>query len=718
MHLTHARTSERLTLAEMLRPMDDPEHAAAIGSLPPAARREVLDWIDALRPVLEGPRAGRGARLAAAARAMGAPPKTARNKFDLLQREGWRGLADKRRRAAAAKMADVDCADRAAFANWLKGIAENYGGNVRHARKAAIAVWKAARKTGQSIPGYKTWPLPGIGGYPLGWSYGNLAKLAKLTKYERVVSGIGRAAARGHAPMVVRTRVGLHVGEVKMADDVWHDVDCHLLGSQREFVRYMELCILDVFSAHKETWGGKFRVRDEATGKRVNLREAEMRFLVAHDFCNVGYFPDRCLFFVEHGTAAVGDRVAEILHRWSRGAVRVETGGIQDKPAILGSWGGRQGGNPRLKAAIESSHRLIHFAAKWLPGQTGGDSRNNLPEDHHGRERAFRELVRAVDHAAAVMPAERLQWVLNELAAPVMAAASYARIVDEFYQIVESFVDHELEGWEESGLCVSGFRPDVGSVDFFPYSAIAELPPDQAVAVNAVLRANPALNVSRRMSRREAFDSGRRHLRRLPVQAAVEICGEDLAVERKVRNHAIVFEDADVRRGRTFRFPAVAVSPDGHEILLREGETYNTILNPFDPSRLFVMDARFALVGICGEQLVVSHADMEAAHRAMGQAARAEALAMLPYRMRHADRAGEAERAKEKNAALLAGLVPTPEERRLRERADAAAGGEANADELFASLARPGRGPEPEPEEPEADLSAIFGREPGDQEPK
>lgn len=715
MHLTHARRSECLTIAEMVRPMEDPEQAAAIGALPLGQKNQVNAWIDALAPVVEGPRAGRGLRLAEAARKMGVPVKTARNKFDALRREGWRGLLDKRQRAAAAKMADMDCADRVAFANWIKGLAENYGGNLRHARRAAIAIWKQARTSGAAIPGYTAWPLPGPSGFPLGWSYGNLAKLAKLTTYERAVSGVGRAAARKHAPMVVRTRVGLHVGEVKMADDVWHDVDCHQLGStQRQFVRYMELAILDVFSAHKETWGGKFRLKDEATGKRVNLRESDMRFLVAHDFCNVGFWPERCLFFVEHGTAAVGDRVAEILHRYSRGAIQVLTGGIQDKPALLGAYGGRQGGNPRLKAAIESSHRLSHFAAKWLPGQTGGDSRNNLPEDHHGRERAFNELCRAIDKAAASMPAERLQWVVNELSAPVMAASSYAQIVDEFYHIIANYTDHELEGWEEAGLIISGFRPSIQSMDFFPYAAIAELPPHEAQAVNAILRANPALNISRRMSRLEAFNRERRQLRRLPVQAFVEIVGPDLAVERKVRNHAITFEDAEVRRGHVFRFPAIAVDPHGREILLKDGETYNTILNPFDPSRLCVLDARFAIVGVLSEQIVVSHADMEAAHVAMGQAAHAEAVAMLPYRMRHADREGEAKRAKARNDELLSGMVMTPEERAVRDRAHDAAN-DGDMDALLSACSRPDPDAGDAPEAP-ADLSTIFGPRPGSQD--
>ena len=715
MQLTNCRRSECLTVAEMVRPLDDSEQAAAIGGLPAPQQRAVLAWLDALRPAVEGPRAGRGERIAEAARRMGVPTKTARNKFDALRREGWRGLLDKRQRAAAAKMADVDCADRAAFAAWIKGLAENYGGNVKQARRAAIALWKAARTSKASIPGYSSWPLPGLTGFPQGWSYGNLSKIAKLTDYERTLSGIGRAAARRHAPMVVRTRVGLHVGEVKMTDDVWHNVD--LLPpkmTSREFVRYMELCIIDVFSAHKEAWGGKLRVRDEATGKRVNLRGNDMRFLIAHDFCNVGYWPERCLLFGEHGTALVDDRVRKILSDYSGKKVQVIDGGIQDAPALLGAYAGRQGGNPRVKAAIESSHRLIQFAAKWLPGQTGGDSRNTLPEDHHGRERAFKEMCKAYDRAAATMSAERLQWVANELAAPVMSGAAYEQIVGELYEIIAGYTDHDLEGWEEAGLLVSGFRPSLSSADFFHYGAIAQLPPEEAAAVQALLRANPQLNVRRRMSRWEAFDRERRQLRRLPIQAAVEIVGPDLAVERKVVDHAIAFNDDEVRRGHFFSFPAIAISPEGHEILLRDGETYQTILNPFDPSRLAVLDAKFSLVGICSEQIVVSHADMEAAHRAMGQAARLEASAMLPYRMRHADKAGEADRAKARNAALLSGMVATPEERAVRRRADEAAN-EADRAVLFDSLSRPPAAPEPA-EEPVADLSAIFGHKPGPQE--
>lgn len=714
MHLTQLRREECLTIDEMLRPFHDPEQAAAFSLLGDREQGEVNAWLDALAPVVEGPRAGRVARIARAAQRIGVPSKTARNKFDALQREGWRGLADRRRRTSCAKMADVDCANLPAFANWLKGLAENYGGNVRQAWKAAVALWKSARKTHGQIPGYAEIPAPGLNGLPKGWSYPNFARIAKLTAYERSVSGVGRAAARCHAPMVVRTRVGLRPGEVYMADDLWHDVDCHLLGSQKEFVRAMELAVIDVYSASKIAWGLKPRVRDEASGKRVNLRGTDMRFLLAHLYCNVGYFPGRSLLFAEHGTAAVEGRIADLLGRYSNGAIRIVEGGIQDKPAMLGAWGGRKGGNPRLKAAIESSHRLPHFMAKWLPGQTGGDSRNNLPEDHHGRERYFTELCKAVDFALQGMDPERAKWLINEIAAPVMSYWSYARIVDEMYPIIDRRTDHELEGWEREGLLVSGFRPSLSSSGFFTYAALAQIPPDEAAAVRSVLQSNPDLNVSRRMSPAEVWNAGRRNLKRLPPEVIPEICGRDLAVERKVRDHAIRFDDANVERGRTFSFPAIAVDPRGLEVILREGESYNTVLNPFDPSRLFVLDARFAFIGTLSEQIVSNHADMEAAQRAMGQAAHSEAVAMLPYRMRHADKEGEEARARAHNDRLLKGLVVPPAEQAVRDRADSASR-EGDMDALLAGIGKPGR-EEPLPDDPAADLDAIFGPRPGSQE--
>lgn len=711
MQLTHARRSECLTLDEMLRPFHNLGELSEFSHIGDKNQHEVKSWLDALAPVLEGPRAGRNARLAIAAQRMSVPLRTARNKFDALQREGWRGLADKRRRAEGKKMSDMDCANLPLFAEWVKGLSENYGGNVRQAWRGAVALWKSALKTGGKIPGYAEVPEPGLNGLPQGWSYPNFSRVAKLTRYERTMSAIGRSAARCHAPMVIRTRMGLRVGEAYMIDDVWHDVDCHMLGSQKQFIRPMELAVIDVFSAFKCAYGLKPRLKDEVTGKRINLRDNDMRLLTAHLFCNVGYNPDRCLVFAEHGTAKVKATIADLLSEFSGGAIRVVEGGIQDKPAIFGAWEGKQAGNPRLKSALESSHRLPHFGAKYLPGQTGGDSRNNLPEDHHGRERFFEEECRMVETVLQRVGPERAAWYLNEFQSPVLSYYAYAQWVDDYYKIIHAFSDHELEGWERSGLMISGFRSSLAPTSFFQYSELASLPQDEAIAIRAILASNPQLNVSRRMCRAEVWNSGRRGLKRLPAEVFPMIVGKDLAVERKVADGAIRFENAEVARDFRFCYPAIGTDVRGLEIRLRDGESYNTVLNPFDTSKLFILDAGFRFICTLAEQIVSNHADMDNIQRAMGQASHAEAVALLPYRMRHADKEGEVERMKAHNKAILDGMVMHPDDRAVRARADAAAQDGDMAD-LLSACARPDAGDDAT-EEPAADLASIFGQLPG-----
>lgn len=672
------------------------EDAVAIGRLPESARLEVLSWLDVLRPAVEMGRSGRGARIAAAARTMGVPAKTARRRFDAYVRRGWRGLLDGRKAGAGVVRGGLGADDEAAFLEWVKGLAENYGGNLRKGVKAAVGAWRA----GMEIPGYGERPAAGVAGVPTGWSYANLARAARLTRHERAVASVGRAAGRVHASMVLRTRVGLVPGQIYQADDVWHDVLCAMIGRNGEPVRPMELCMLDLATAHKIAYGMKPRRTDEETGKRINLRGTDMRFLVAHVFCNVGYSAAGCTLMLEHGTASTENRVEEILARFSGGAIRVATGGVQDAPALLGAWSGIQKGNPKFKAAIESSHRLIHTAARWLPGQTGGNSRENMPEELAGRGKEFEKLCKALAPALQGMDEERVAWLEGQLAMPFVPYAAYVRIVGELYDIIGTERDHDLEGWEECGYVTSGFRTSLGG-DVFPWSVLDRVSAEEATAIRAMVRLNPTLQVTRRMSRAEAWATAR--LRRLPMEAFCEICGPDLAVERKVRDHAFRFEDGQIQRGRTFSFPAVARDSFGREILLRDGEKYATLHDPFDPEVLYVLDAHFRVVGRCSHQVVASQADMESLHRAMGEAAHLEAVALAGYRARHEDQAGSVAAMRARNEAVLAEVATTGTARREEMP-------RREADAVRTALLEGGRGEEDDPEGGESGgvLDEIF----------
>jgi hypothetical protein len=662
MHLSRLNRSECLTIEEMVNPFADPEQAAALAELGEESRRGVLAWLDALTPVICGPRAGRGRRLRAAAQ------------------------------QNAAKMDDIDCANLPQFAAWVKTIAENYGGNVQQAYRAILALWK----TGGEIPGYSTRPLPGLNGHPRGWSYPNINRLANLTKYERAVSRVGRTAAKAFAPFVIHTRVGMECGRGYMRDDLWHDVALYLPGKmQKEFVRALELCVIDIFSSSKIASGYKPRFRDEVTGKRINLRGSDMRFLLAHLLCNIGFHPDGCVIFLEKGTASIDKELHPLITQRSNGRIRFVTGAIQDRPAILGYWGGDGKGNPRAKALLESLHRLPHSFLRWLPGQVGSNSRTDKVEDLAGRIEEWEWIIKVLEKKDESF----VQRYCNNMNGPAIPYPQYIDFVSRMYDAIDCRTDHKLEGWEQAGLVISGFRPSVSSHDFFRYDALQNVSPEEAAAIRAILAANPSLHVSRKLSPREVWNDGRRRLIRLPQGTFAEICGRDLAVKRAVRNGMIRFSDADIECGRVFSYPAIAINQQGREEMLREGQSYLTVANPFDMSKLYILNENFGLIGTLTEQIVVSHVDMENIHRAMAQAAHAEAVNLMGYRSRHADKEGEAKRAIDHNRALLKQMA-------AEEAAPISVSAQVAA--LSDMLTVPEAAPEA-PDNEMANLAAMFG---------
>jgi hypothetical protein len=619
------------------------EDSIELASLPAKQRDRVLAWMDALAPAAESSRLGRGALVAAAARRMGAPLKTASRLFYAWMASGWHwtALADHRALPAASRPAAGGPDDPKAFAEWVRGIAENYGANTRRAHAAIVAFWKA----GNPIPGYALPPPASASGLPAGWSYASLCRLCRLSRHERLVASVGRSAARGHASMVLRSRVGLVPGQIYQFDDVWHDVQCFVPG-QKEPVRPLELCCLDLASAHKIAWGIKPRIRDEETGRRVNLRDRDMRFLLAHVLCCTGYSPDGVQLMTEHGTAAISAEVAAIIERFGGGRIACVSGGIQDAPAVLGAWSGHDKGNPQFKAAIESSHRIIHNYARWLPGQTGGNSRETMPEELVGRTKEFQALCKELAPALQTLSPQEAEWMLAQLKLPFVPFDAYARIVGELYDIIGAATDHHLEGWKDSGYLLHSFRTRFSDTPV-PLSVLDAATPGERALVHASIRANPALLVSRPMSRAEVWRTAR--LTRLPPAAFAEIAGIQNATERTVRDHAIRF----VEGGRQYSYPAIAVDSLGRNVLLADGEKYACIGDPYDAGALYVLDAKGRYVGRLSHQIVASQADMESLHRAMGEAARLEAIALAPYRFRHADRAGAVKSARTHNAGVL-----------------------------------------------------------------
>ncbi len=662
---------------QSVAPLRVEDDSIEMATLPAESLTEMRRWMDALKPAIDGPRAGRGKRISEAAQVMGVSLKTARRKFDLYKATGWRGLVN------WAKAGTRDVGIPVETVRWLKGLCENYGGNFRRAYDTALGSWRC----GTPVPGYHEWPKPGVYGRPAGWSYANLQRIAGPTQAEKRLARIGRSAAKSCMPLVITTRVGLHPGQIVMADDLWHDIDTSMIGINKALVRPIELCMLDLFSASKICYGIKPRIRDEVTGKRVNLKESDMRFMLAYWATQIGYWPEGCQLVLEHGTAAASDDVEKLLSDHSGGKIVCNRSGIEDKPAILGAWRGNQHGNFRLKAALESSHNLPHNYARYLAGQTGSNSREDRPEEHSGREASFNALVRAIDAVIETQPADRIAWLLENIRPQFPPYFLYTRIVDMLYKMIDQRHNHDLEGWEEAGLISGQYRLAINDLTWFDDSTLSAVDPERRAAIEAIVNSNAGLHQWRKQSPAEVW-AQRSPLKKLGDHMIPMLCGQDLAVERKVTKRGTFELDDKEISPSTMVFVAIAQNPYGHKVLLEDEETYNTFVNPFDPTKLFVCDARLRYIGVCTRQVAVSRADTHAIVRAMGEAAHNESVRLAEYRLRHESEADDAEAIRSQNAMALkkitSGAAVTRAEKDEEEKLDAVtvdAGGRAAATE-------------------------------------
>ena len=186
-----------------------------------------------------------------------------------------------------------------------------------------------------------------------------------------------------------------------------------------------------------------------------------------------------------------------------------------------------------------------------------------------------------------------------------------------------------------------------------PLYALAAHTPDQQAAVSALMHM-PGCFRLRRMSPAEVWERDSGQLVRLPAHVLPALIGRDLAQERKVNDHgSFLFEDASISP-EALRYVGVAVTPRKQEVMLREGETYLTFCNPFDPRYLLVCDAHGAYIGRCQRVERACRADEAGLIHAMGQAAHVNALRARSFLARNA---GQVEQLAEETATTAAAIA-------------------------------------------------------------
>jgi len=333
---------------------------------------------------------------------------------------------------------------------------------------------------------------------PPGMTYRNLQNYAKLTPFEIAASRRGTKAASGLVPFVYSTRRGLLPGQLYQWDDSWDDVEVVVQGLSSVMARPQNLSVMDVASTFKVTNLCRPRYT-RPDGTRDSLKEIEMQWLAHHALTEIGYHKSVCVWVLEHGTAAIRDKMRSEITRLSGGVITFRDSDILGKALHAGMFDGAGKGNFRCKALIEASHRLLHYEFAFAPGQTGGNARGgDRPEQLDGLEKYAESIVKAWE----VLPPhlqERL-WFGG------LSWDGYNKLVTQIHNRIYNRTDHDIEGFEANGWMEPEWSVD-GNGDWRSIRDIAHLPPAMRELAMEAAR-TPGFTRMRKWSPLEVWHSG------------------------------------------------------------------------------------------------------------------------------------------------------------------------------------------------------------------
>lgn len=561
---------------------------------------------------------------------------TVRRHFsDWQENKDWRNLVNGHK----LRQSPNDRTGNKEFQEHFRQLCENHN----RSTAAAIRELKLQWKSGDHIPGYEG--VSRTGKYPPGWTQRNLYRYAPEAKTLSLMRQ-GEKKSRKYMPQVLRTRVGLWPASHIQFDDVWHD---HYVRYGDNVTRVLEFGALDVWSADRFAWGTKPRMpknesnRAGIDGGHEGLKAREFRLFFASVLWNQGYSPNGTTMMLEHNTASLSDKIIDLLSDSTGGLITVDPGGLSgEQQAILGLWGGRNGGHGNWKSNLESLHNLIHNDLGSLPGQTGKD-RQSAPEATYGIVRYQEALLKW----ARDLPPELAQ----ELKHPLLDYhTQFLPLLSHMYRVaISGRTEHDLEGWKKLGREITEYTLDPDSGVWLDIDALSE-------ASRGLILANAKSDLKRWTNRRllspgEVWGQGRRDLLRANATMIADIIGEDEGKERKVKGSYFRFHDSDIDTDELF-YESRIRRLDGREEELRDGEKFLTLVNPYAPESLIVLDARGRCLGTAGRVHRVSHADHDGKIAMWARNAERTSDQLAPLRERWEGKEREAQDLREHNAEL------------------------------------------------------------------
>lgn len=474
-------------------------------------------------------------------------------------------------------------------------------------------------------PNHKVPSVCPFGWVPKGMSYRNMQHYASLTKRETATLRIGSKNAHKFTPPVFSTRVGMQPGQLYQFDDMWHDIEVLIPGINKGLARPLEFSCIDYASTNKIAYGLSCQIEREDGSKR-SLKEREMLWLVCHILTNVGYHKDGCVFVIEHGTATVRPHIRELITRMTDGLVTFRTSEIIGKAVHKGMFDGSGKGNFKAKALVESSHRLLHYEAAYLPAQTGGNARVDRPEQLDGLATYAKDIVKAWE----TLPEDQrgLLWM------PALTFWAYRPIVSNLYRAIYNRTDHKIEGFEGNNWMVPEWSL-TGIGDWQPVDNIKFMPESMQSIAKAACKEKDHVR-ARRMSPREVWEIGQNNLVRLPPWAVIEILGNNYRHKSKVQDNGLIeFEDQDIEPGKRFRFQAQCKTPAGDAFILQPGQEVFVYALPHDHTKAVLADEEGDIIGLVPAWNAVSPINATQVDAAVEAQKKIVAAADAPIKARH-----------------------------------------------------------------------------------
>ena len=472
---------------------------------------------------------------------------------------------------------------------------------------------------------------------PRGMTYSNFNKYKKRDPSRQMQlawNRQGQFAALASTLPVVRSRVGLPVGSLFQADDVWHNVDVFAPGQSGTF-QPLEFAIYDVASAFKVVSAMKPRilVRDPKTGKEVrdNLKEIQFRFALQYLVCCKGFHKDGATFILERGTTAIRENVQQRIAAvpgWGK-LIRFQVSGLLNQPAHDGLLMGNAGGNPRMKSLCECAHNILHNATASLLGNRGRDAAHL----HESNNAVVKYSQSMIDLAQRIDPC-----LVSHLMLPIL---QYDKYCQYFYMIEDEVMDrtrHNLEGW--AGREVMEYRLSETS-DWINCERLNDMAPDEVTATMAVVNRDKAhLLRQRKMSRREVWNSGVRELVKWPLFDLPAFADPRDAREATVRGDGTIsFTDVVYYPGQRKTYIAECIDRKGLHRLLAPGTKVKFFFNPLGElsDHIWITDeAGENIIGMCPILKTAAWASPDSIRAAMGQKIHQVTNMMEEVKARHA----------------------------------------------------------------------------------